>query len=363
MTRYREARAISQCLIITVVIIGIGLAALPSSASAAAGYVTADEACQEYTEAADEFSVVLLLEDGTIVGPGASVVLYPETDARVVLCDRDTAESAVAGAWSLSKTEHLKFDDPDAVYYEVTTTDSGFAGNLASLVSENRRESTVGPNLSVITPAKVTLSYLQEPVTVEIQSEDTSMKDQVTAYNESLNEVEEAQIELKRATESDSPTRADITIEDVDASVTALNEDDRALSLSLFTAAQDGSDPAAEALVAHRKLHRDSVAETETAVENYAVAAETEARQARLTIVGLTTAPFVLLGLIGGVLGQTLARRRLESVRRERRRRKTVEYSLWDLKAFLFVGLFVLAAGLLLVLATGTTTPLMEVIL
>ncbi|QHS16216.1 hypothetical protein GWK26_03090 [haloarchaeon 3A1-DGR] len=356
-TRSRILAGLVACWLVVALASGGAVAGV----AADVGYQDADAACSS-DAATSEFSMLLLLQNGDVVGPGETVELYPGTEARVVYCHEGGPESADS-AWDIVETERVIVEGSTSTYYTVRTGDVDFEGSLTTVIDEANREEAEGPTLTIVTPQRTTLSYLDDPVTLRFVTGDDGgpIASELTAYNRSLTDAAEIRTALSAAANSSSPTGAEVNVTAAGETRRDLNAAGENLSGALFVAAQNGTAGAAQGFVRHEAHHERTLAALDASVERYLAAAQAEARTARLTAIGALLGSFLLFGAVGGGIGQWIAKRDLESIRRERRRRSSVEYGWSDLKkAFAIAALGVIAGTVLSVLLGST---LLEVLL
>ncbi|SDY79141.1 hypothetical protein [Halopenitus persicus] len=355
-TRSRILAGLVACWLVVALASGGAVAGV----AADVGYQDADAACSS-DAATSEFSMLLLLQNGDVVGPGETVELYPGTEARVVFCG-GSGEEPAGDAWTLADAEELSIEGSGEYHYTVRTGDVAFEGDIATF--EEQREGVEGPTLTIVTPQRTTLSYLDDPVTLRfVTGSDNGgpIAEELAAYNRSLTDAARIRTTLSEAANSSSPTGADGNVTAASKTRRDLNAAGENLSGALFVAAQNGTAGAAQGFVRHEAHHERTLAALDASVERYLAAAQAEARTARLTAIGALLGSFLLFGAVGGGIGQWIAKRDLESIRRERRRRSSVEYGWSDLKkAFAIAALGVIAGTVLSVLLGST---LLEVLL
>ncbi|WP_280536565.1 hypothetical protein [Halopenitus sp. POP-27] len=357
--RSRALTGLVACWLVVALAVG-GVA----SGAAAAGYQDADAACSSEA-ASSQFSLLLLLENGNVSGPGDTVDLYPDTEARLVFCDGTTAQvTGENGVWSLSESDSLRRTDTTDTYYTVRT-DADFEGDLTTLIDQTTGEDADGPTLRIVTASESTLSYLEDPVTIRYAggTGDSSgpVADELAAYNRSLTVAAENRSILERAANSSAPLSADVTATDLTTTRSRINETGETLSVALFASARNGTPGAADGYLAHQDHHDRALAAFDESVDTYLAAAAAEARTARLTAIGALLGSFVVFGGIGGGIGSWIASRDLQSIRRERRRRSNVGYGWGDLKKAFAIAVLGVIAGLLSSFLLGST--LLEVLL
>ncbi|SEH46787.1 hypothetical protein SAMN05192561_102200 [Halopenitus malekzadehii] len=357
--RSRVLTGLVACWLVVAVAVG-GVA----SGAAAAGYQDANAACSSEA-ASSQFSLLLLLENGDVFGPGTegAVELYPDTEARLVFCDETTAQPPDS-AWNLADTDFLERGDGGDSYYTVRTADVDVETDLTTAIAGNNPEAA-GPTLRIVTASESTLSYLEDPVTIRYAggTGDSSgpVADELAAYNRSLTVVAENRSTLERAANSSAPLSADVTATELATTRSRLNETGETLSVALFASARNGTPGAADGYLAHQDHHDRALVAFEESVDAYLAAAAAEARTARLTAIGVLLGSFVVFGGIGGGIGSWIASRDLQSIRRERRRRSNVGYGWGDLKKAFAIAVLGVIAGLLSSILLGST--LLEVLL
>ncbi|WP_172861751.1 hypothetical protein [Halopenitus persicus] len=355
-TRSRVLAGLVACWLVVALATGGAVAGV----AADVGYQDANTACSS-DEATSEFSLLLLLQNGDVIGPGDTVALYPGTEARVVFCG-GSGEEPAGDAWTLADAEELSIEGSGDYHYTVRTGDVAFEGDIATF--EEQRQGVEGPTLTIVTPQRTTLSYLDDPVTLRFvagSDDDGPIAAELSAYNRSLTGAADLRSTLSEAADSSSPTSADVNVTAASETRREVNATGEDLSAALFLAAQDGTAGAAQGFVRHEAHHERTLATLDASVDRYLAAAKAEARTARLTAIGALLGSFLLFGAVGGGVGNWIAKRDLESIRRERRRRSSVEYGWSDLKkAFAIAALGVIVGTVLSVLLGST---LLEVLL
>jgi len=301
--------------------------------------------------------LVALLENGDTVSNDLAV--FVGTELRFVFCSAESGgnPAETTDAWGISADGlNVVASDSRTVTVEASSPMDGV--DLAAHIERKSADQTDAPTLTVVSAGSANTSYLERPSGVRFSDSSTraSFTDARGEYVSAVSEAQSLATSLANATDADDPANA-LNSDDVaavDSHVTTIEDASTRIERLFVRAAANGGEGATAAYFAQQEHSTAVTADLESAADDYVAAVESQATDARLFVTALLFGPFVAGVLVGGLGGRAISRRDLKQIRRERRRDRTVEYSLGNLwKVFVGATVAVLAGVVVVVVGVG----------
>lgn len=301
--------------------------------------------------------LVALLENGDTASDDLAV--FVGTELRFVFCSAESGgnPAETTDAWGID-VDGLEVVASDSRTITVEAVGPMDGVDLAAHVEQKAADQTDAPTLTVVAAGGTNTSYLEQPSEVRF-GDSAAREDFVGTREEYVSAVSEARslaANLANAADADDPANA-LDSDDVaaaDSHVTTIDDASTQIEQLFVRAAANGGEDATAAYFAQRAHSAAVTSDLESAADDYVAAVESQAADARLFATALLLGPFVGGVLVGGLGGRAISRRDLKQIRRERRRDRTVEYSLGNLwKVFVGATVAVLAGVAVVVVGVG----------
>ncbi|RLM53897.1 hypothetical protein DVK02_10740 [Halobellus sp. Atlit-31R] len=333
----------------TILLVGVVAAVVAGGVAAPASAQAADAGIDsEICPNTAENNLVVVLPDGSTLGPGDRARLYPGTRVDVALCSSGDVELADGVAWSLEPVDGIAIEASRERHYEVSIAEVDADVGVALGSAVPQRETVRAPDLTAASGAVVTLRVANEThrVAVENDSRAETLRRQSERYRSTATELRAAASELAESTgeRAGGPAAAGDRL----AQAETLDSSHQAVQSILFDAAARGDAGAVDALGAY-ETDRSETAEAvrtdlQTANDRLAAQTKTAATGALVNLLGFLTVG-VAIGSVGGWIATT---RILSDVAHRRSRSSSVDYSPRQLASPLFVAaLFAVGAVVL----------------
>lgn len=322
------------------------------TATAATPYADPATAC----EGEDQQLVALLGNGDTASG---DLAVFVGTELRFAFCSTESGGPAVTtDAWGIGDVDGLDVVGSDDHTVTVRAVGPMDGVDLAAHVEGRDADRTDAPTLTVVAAGSTNTSYLEDPSEVRFanSSNREAFVEARGEYTAAVSEAQSLTTTLADAADADDPASAldaDV-VGAVDDRVAAVDDASTRVEQSFVRAAANGGEGAAAAYFA-QQAHSTAVAsDLESSADEYVAAVESQATDARLFATALLLGPLVAGVLVGTLGGRAISRRDLKQIRRERRRDRTVEYSLGNLwKVFVGAAVAVLAGVAVVVVGVG----------
>lgn len=345
MTR-RATAVLAALLVVTV-------GGAPGIAAADAPYADPASVCEGQNQ-----QLVVLLENGETTADELTV--FVGTELRFAFCSAESGgnPAETTDAWGVGSVDGLAVEATDNRTVTVEAVGPVDAVDLSQHVEQKAADQTDAPTLTVVEAGGTNASYLDGLGDIRFSdgSNREAFVDARDAYVSAVGNAESLTADLESAADADDPATAVDT-----GTVTAVSErtaavDDASTSVEavFVEAAAGGNEAATGAYFAQREHSTATTLALESAADDYVAAVESQATDARLFATAVLFGPFAAGVLVGVLGGRTISRRDLKQVRRQRRRDRTVEYSLGNLwKVFVGATLAVLAGVAVVAVGAG----------
>lgn len=343
MTR-RATVVLAALLVVTV-------GSLSGTAAADAPYADPAAVC----EGENQQLVVLLENGGTTVD---DLTVFVGTELRFAFCSADSGgnPAETTDAWGLGSVDGLAVEATDNRTVTVEAVGPTDAVDLSQHVEQKAADQTDAPTLTVVEAGGTNTSYLERPGDVRFSDAPNreAFVDARDAYVSAVGDAESLTADLESAADADDPASAldPEAVQAVGDRASAVDDASTSVEEALVEAAANGGRDATAAYFAQREHSRAAVSAVESAADEYVTAVESEATDARLFATAVLFGPFVAGVLVGALGGRAVSRQDLKQIRRQRRRDRTVEYSLGNLWK-VFVGATVAVLAGVAVVAVG----------
>lgn len=341
----RRIVALAALLVVTV-------SCFAGTATASTPYADPASVCEGENQ-----QLVALLENGDTASDDLAV--FVGTEIRFVFCSAESggnpAETTDAWGISVDGLDNVA-SDSRTVTVEASSPMDGV--DLAEHIERKSVDQTDAPTLTVVAASSTNTSYLERPSEVRFGDSSTraSFADARGEYVSAVSEAQSLATNLANAADADDPANA-LDSDDVaaaDSHITTIEDTSTRIEQLFVRAAANGGEGATAAYFAQQEHSAAVTADLESAADDYVAAVESQAADARLFATALLFGPFVAGVLVGGLGGRAISRRDLKQIRRERRRDRTVEYSLGNLwKVFVGATVAVLAGVAVVVVGVG----------
>lgn len=301
--------------------------------------------------------LVVLLENGDT--DTDSVAVFTGTELQLVYCsaEGDMNSAETTDAWGLGDVDGLEVTERNNRSITVDAVGPMDAVDLAEHVEQQSADQTAAPTLTVVDPSGTDTGYLGQPSEVRFSDDETRSVfiDARSEYTAAVEDARSLASEFDEAAAADDPANAleTSTVAAAENRTAAVGEQSSRIQRLFVRAAESGADEATAAYFAQRDHSTAAASELRSAADSYLAAVESQATDARLFVTGILLGPFVGGVLVGAVAGRAVSRRDLKRIRRQRRRDRTVEYSLGNLWKVLVGAMLALAAAVA-VLVVGT---------
>lgn len=334
-------------LLVAVLVVSVG--AVAGVATAETPYADPANVCEDRNQ-----QLVVLLANGE--HSTDQLAVFTGTELRVVHCSAESGgnPAETTDAWGISGGDGLEVVATNERSVTLRAVGPLQNADLAERVEQKAADETTAPTLTVVEPGGTDTGAIEQPSEVRFgdQATRTEFVDAREAYSTAVAEAESLTARLDDAAAADDPVSAlgNTSVRAVDDRVAAVENASANKEQLFLDAAVNGDDDATVAFLAQQDHSEGVVADLDAAADSYVAAVESRATDARLLVTGALLGPFVVGVLAGAVGGGALSRRDLKQVRQQRRRDRTVEYSLGTLWK-VFVGATVaVVAGVAVVL-------------
>jgi len=331
----------------------VAVGSLAGTAAADAPYAEPASVCEGESQ-----QLVALLGNGETATGDLSV--FVGTELRFAFCSAESGgnPAVTTDAWGIGDVDGLSVVGNDTRTVTVEAVGPVDGVDLAQHVDDREADQTTAPTLTVVGADSTDTSYLGDPS--ELRFSDAETREAfVDARGEYVSAVEDAEsltAALAGAADASDPASAleNASVESVDDRAGAVGNASAPVERAFVEAAAAGDEGATAAYLAQRAHSTATAAELQSAADDYVAAVESQATDARLFATAVLFGPFVAGALVGAFAGRAVSRRDLKQVRRQRRRDRTVEYSLGTLwKVFVGAAVAVLAGVAVVVVGAG----------
>jgi len=341
-------------LVVALLVAAVGCFGGTAAAAAAdAPYADPAAVCEGESQ-----QLVALLGNGETATGNLSV--FVGTELRFAFCSAEGGEShpAPTDAWDIESVDGLDRLGNDSRTVTVEAVGPADGVDLAQHVDGRDADKTAAPTLTVVATGSTDTSYLGDPSELRFSDGETreAFVDARETYVSAVGDAESLTTALAGAADASDPAGAleNASVESVDDRAGAVENASAPVERVFVAAAADGDEGATAAYLAQRAHSAAAAAELQAAADDYVAAVESQATDARLFATAVLFGPFVAGALVGAFAGRAVSRRDLKQVRRQRRRDRTVEYSLGTLwKVFVGAAVAVLAGVAVVVVGAG----------